>query len=871
MINNIAGDVLIAAGFVAYLGPFTGQYRIALCEDWLRKLEEHDVPHTREPSLISTLGDPVKIRSWQIAGLPNDTLSVENGVITQFSQRWTHFIDPQGQANKWIKNLEKENGLEVAKLSDRDFLRSLENSIRFGKPFLLENVGEELDPALEPVLLKQIYKQQGSTVLKLGDTVIPYHEDFKMYITTNLPNPHYTPEISTKLTLINFTLSPSGLEDQLLGQVVAEERPDLEEAKNQLIISNAKMRQELKEIEDQILYRLSSSEGNPVDDLELIKVLEASKLKAGEIQAKVKIAEQTEKDIDITRLEYVPVAVRTQILYFCVSDLSNVDPMYQYSLEWFLNIFLSGISNSERADTLKKRIVNINNYLTFSLYCNVCRSLFEKHKLMFGFLLCVRIMMNEGKINMDEWRYLLSGGAVKMMRENPAPEWLYERAWGDILALTNLKNFSSFVDDFVDNIREFRAIFDSAEPHREPLPGKWDSELDSFQKLLPLRCLRGDKVTNAMQDFVAMNLEQRFIEPQTSDLTAVFKESTSTTPLIFVLSPGTDPAADLYKFAEEMKFSKKLAAISLGQGQVIHWFHFTHSEQCSHLSTQGFTHVAPGKPNPTGRRGSYLPSNQFPVSILQNGSKMTIEPPRGVKANLLKSYISLSDDFLNSCSKMSEFKALLLSLCLFHGNALERRKFGPLGFNIPYEFTDGDLRICISQLKMFLDEYADVPYKVLKYTAGEINYGGRVTDDWDRRCIMNIIEDFYKSEVLTEDFAYSESGIYRQISTTYDLNGYIQYIKSLPLNDIPEIFGLHDNANITFAQNETFALLGAIIQLQPKTSTSGGRGREELVEEMSKDILKKVPDPINLQEVMLKYPVLYEESMNTVLVQEVIR
>uniref|UniRef100_A0A8D0HJ90 Dynein axonemal heavy chain 1 n=1 Tax=Sphenodon punctatus TaxID=8508 RepID=A0A8D0HJ90_SPHPU len=888
MINNIAGDVLVSAGCVAYQGPFTGQYRTALCEEWFKKLEIHCVPHTKEANLIATLGDPVKIRSWQISGLPNDTLSVENGVITQFSQRWTLFIDPQGQANKWIKNLEKEGGLDVAKLSDRDFLRSLENSIRFGKPFLLENVGEELDPALEPVLLKQTYKQQGSTVLKLGDTVIPYHEDFKLYITTSLPNPHFTPEISTKLTLINFTLSPSGLEDQLLGQVVAEERPDLEEAKNQLIISNAKMRQELKEIEDQILYRLSSSEGNPVDDLELIKVLEASKLKAGEIQAKVKIAEQTEKDIDITRMEYVPVAVRTQILFFCVSDLSNVDPMYQYSLEWFLNIFLSGIANSERADTLKKRIANINRYLTFSLYSNVCRSLFEKHKLMFAFLVCVWIMMNEGKINMDEWRYLLSGGAVKTMRENPAPEWLYERAWGDILALTNLTNFASFADDFVYNVSCFRAIFDSAEPHREPLPGEWDTKLDTFQKLLVLRCLRGDKVTNAMQDFVAANLEQRFIEPQTANLSVVFKESASTTPLIFVLSPGTDPAADLYKFAEEMKFSKKLTAISLGQGQGPRaeammrgamergkWVFF----QNCHLAPSWMPslerlieNINPDKVHRDFRLWlTSLPSNQFPVSILQNGSKMTIEPPRGVKANLLKSYVSLSDDFLNSCSKVSEFKSLLLSLCLFHGNVLERRKFGPLGFNIPYEFTDGDLRICISQLKMFLNEYAAIPYKVLKYTAGEINYGGRVTDDWDRRCIMNILEDFYSPEVLTPEFAYSESGIYRQISTSYDLNGYLQYIKSLPLNDIPEIFGLHDNANITFAQNETFALLGAIIHLQPKTSTSGGRGREELVEETSKEILQKVPGPINVQVVMEKYPVLYEESMNTVLVQEVIR
>ncbi|KAL1763485.1 dynein heavy chain 1, axonemal, partial [Sigmodon hispidus] len=90
-----------------------------------------------------------------IAGLPNDTLSVENGVINQYSQRWTHFIDPQSQANKWIKNMEKDSGLDMFKLSDCDFLHSMENAIRFGKPCLPENVDEELEPALEPVLPKQ--------------------------------------------------------------------------------------------------------------------------------------------------------------------------------------------------------------------------------------------------------------------------------------------------------------------------------------------------------------------------------------------------------------------------------------------------------------------------------------------------------------------------------------------------------------------------------------------------------------------------------------------------------------------------------------------------------------------------------------------
>ncbi|XP_066555780.1 dynein axonemal heavy chain 1 [Amia ocellicauda] len=888
MVDNVAGDVLLAAGYVAYLGPFTGEYRAAMAEEWLRGFRELGVPHTRVPSLISTLGDPVKIRSWQIAGLPNDSLSVENGVIAQFSQRWPHFIDPQGQANKWIKNMERDSGLDVLKLSDRDFLRSLENAIRFGKPCLLENVGEELDPALEPVLLRQTFRQQGSVVLRLGDTVIPYHHDFKMFITTKLPNPHYSPEVASKVTLINFTLSPSGLEDQLLGRVVAEERPDLEDAKNQLIVSNARMRQELQDIEDQILLRLSSSQGNPVDDEELIRVLGASKVKAAEIKAKVTAAEETERDIDATRLQYVPVAVRTQILFFCVSDLAAVDPMYQYSLEWFLCIFMAGIANSERADTVDQRILNINDFFTFSLYSNVCRSLFEKHKLMFAFLLCARIMMNEGKINMAEWRCLLSGGAVQSECPNPGAGWLSERAWQDVLGLGALPRFAGFPQSFSDNLEAFRKIFDSTEPHREPLPGQWESQLDSFQKLLVLRCLRADCLTPGLQDFLCVQLGQRFIEPQTADLSAVFRDSSPATPLIFVLSPGTDPAADLYKFAEAMKFSKKLNAISLGQGQGPRAEAMLHSamERGQWVFFQN-CHLAPSWMPSLERLIenidmdkvhrdfrvwlTSLPSDRFPVSILQNGSKMTIEPPRGIKANLLKSYLSLNNELLNSCSKPGVFKALLLSLCLFHGSALERRKFGPLGFNIPYEFTDGDLRICVSQLQMFLNENQDTPFKVLKYTAGEINYGGRVTDDWDRRCLLSLLEDFYCPAVLEEQHQYSPSGVYHQISTACDLTGYLDYIRTLPINDTPEIFGLHDNANITFAQNETFALLGAVLQLQPRAAASGGRAREEIVEEMLVGLVERVPAPIGLQEVLSRFPVLYEESMNTVLIQEVIR
>ena len=122
-------------------------------------------------TILDSLGDPVKIRQWNIQGLPIDTFSVENGIIVSRTRRWPLMIDPQGQANKWIRQLEGRNGLQVTKLSAPKYLRTIENGIQFGNPVLVESVGETLDPALEPLLMKQIFKKSGVPSIRLGDKI----------------------------------------------------------------------------------------------------------------------------------------------------------------------------------------------------------------------------------------------------------------------------------------------------------------------------------------------------------------------------------------------------------------------------------------------------------------------------------------------------------------------------------------------------------------------------------------------------------------------------------------------------------------------------------------------------------------------------
>lgn len=304
-------------------------------------------------------------------------------------------IDPQGQANKWLKNMEKTNKLEIVKLSDNNFLRVVENCIQFGNPCLIENVGEELDPILEPVLLRQTFKQQGLDYIRIGDHMVEYSKDFRLYMTSRLRNPHYLPEVSVKVTLINFLVTPTGLEEQLLGLVAAKEKPELEEQRQKLIVESAKNKRHLKEIEDRILEVLSSTSGNILEDETAINILSSSRTLSEEIIVKQEVASQTESQIDQVRNGYKPVASHSSMLFFTISDLANIDPMYQYALNWFINLYIQSIENSESSSDLDERIDNLNHHFTYSIYCNVCRSLFETDKILFSFLLCIGILNSQ--------------------------------------------------------------------------------------------------------------------------------------------------------------------------------------------------------------------------------------------------------------------------------------------------------------------------------------------------------------------------------------------------------------------------------------------------------------------------------------------
>ncbi|RHY56775.1 hypothetical protein DYB38_003577, partial [Aphanomyces astaci] len=857
---NLVGDVFLSAASISYLGPFDCTFRAKLTKLWLLECNQL-LPCTANYSLLETCCDSVQLREWQLHGLPSDTVSGENAIMLFRGDRWPLLIDPQQQAASWIKRMELPFNLELVKLHDKQLLRNVETCVRDGRPLLIEDVQDTLDPALDTLLLKSLTKQGGKYMLRLGDKDVLYDRNFRLYMVTKLPNPHYLPDVCIKVNMINFTVTKEGLEDQLLGDVVRKEQPEIELKKNTLLASIANDQKLLQAIESKILLLLSTSQGNILDDQVLINTLAESKQTSTVVSERLAESEVTRVDISDIRNKYRSVSTRGSILYFVLADLAAVDPMYQYSLEYFSSLF-----NQSMDECIKSPTVSIGGRLplliesqTFLVYRNVCRGLFESHKLLFSFVMAVRIAIDAGVVTPPELSLLnpvaVSTDALAMpkhigiattmaatcsaMEGIPASMQLYPQAWASWIHHDN--------------------------PYKAEMPDEYDVKLTSFTKLALVKALRQDRGIVSVVSFIGGYLGYELRSPPFA-MSDVYADMSKTVPCVFILSSGADPTSILHRFAQSMNKDDHLHVVSLGYKT--HYYSagvsgfLIHPRVCACSQGQGVVasalidrcsqsgdwvllqncHLAKSwmpalekilqglRLDPSDVNDAFrlfvtsFPASYFPISILQSSVKITNEPPKGLKPNLLRSFeMVITDDALSQCAKPA-WKQLVFGLCFFHAVLQERSKFGPMGWTLPYHFNDSDLETALSVLRTFLNENDHIPWEALHYVTGEINYGGRVTDEFDRRCLVTNLQRFYSPVILDDNgparFFTRSSELYFAPTQCHTAVAFRDFIELLPSHDTPDLFGLHENANIVFQTHETNALFVTALDLQSRGATS---------------------------------------------------
>lgn len=459
-IVNLTGDVFLSSAAISYYGPFTGIYRNDIVDEWVKAVKNNKIPSGDSFDLREVMGDPVEIRDWNLQGLPTDAVSINNGVMVSRGKRWPLMIDPQSQANKWIKKKEGKE-LKSLKMTNNKMLLFLDGCIRTGNPMLIEDVEESLDPALEPVLLKAVFEVNGRLQIKLGDSDVDYDKNFKFYMTTKLPNPHYFPEVCIKVTVINFTVTFDGLEEQLLNEVVAKELPESLARKVELMLQLADDKKVLTNLEDKILKLLSESSGNILDDAVLISTLGESKETSTAVNIRVAEAEIAAKEINIACKEYTTVATSGSILYFVIADLANINPMYQFSLTYYVRLFNKCIDAAEASSEIDVRMNYLQLSILQNIFVNVCRGLFEDDKLTFSFIIATSFQRQQKEVNPLEWSLLLRGvGLLDMSEkpENPDPDFFTDKMWEMVYGIQTYspERCSDLCQHITDNLEAWK-------------------------------------------------------------------------------------------------------------------------------------------------------------------------------------------------------------------------------------------------------------------------------------------------------------------------------------------------------------------------------------------------------------------------------
>ncbi|KAM9002992.1 dynein axonemal heavy chain 9 [Sarcophilus harrisii] len=871
--STLCGDILLITAFISYLGYFTKRYRQNLMDsNWRPYLKQLKVPIPVNSTLdpLKMLTDDADIATWQNEGLPADRMSTENATIFMNCERWPLIVDPQLQGVKWIKKKYGEK-LQVTQIGQKGYLDIIEYALANGDVVLIENMGESVDPVLGPLLGREVIKK--GRFIKIGDKECEYNPRFRLILHTKLANPHYRPELQAQATLINFTVTRDGLEDQLLATVVSMERPDLEELRSDLTKQQNVFKITLKTLEDNLLSRLSFASGNFLGDTALVENLEITKQTAAEIQTKFQDAKITEVKINDAREHYRPVATRASLLYFIMNDLSKIHPMYQFSLKAFSTVFQKAVQKTDPNKNLQQRITSLIDNITFSVYQYTTRGLFECDKLTYITQLTFQILLMNQEISAVELDFLLRYPAQSGVL-SPV-DFLSHQSWGGIKALSTMEEFCNLDRDIEGSAKRWKKFVESECPEKEKFPQEWKNK-SSLQQLCMMRAMRPDRMIYAMRDFVEEKLGSKYVAGRALDFSISFEESGPAIPMFFILSPGVDPLKDVEKEGKKLGYTfnnQNFHNVSLGQGQEIvaetaldlaakngHWvilqnIHLVAKwldslekklEQHSNSSHHKFR-VFMSAEAATSPDGHIIPQG-----ILENSIKITNEPPMGMHAKLHKALDNFTQDTLEMCSRETEFKSILFALCYFHAVVAERRKFGAQGWNRSYPFNTGDLTISVNILYNLLEANAKVPYDDLRYLFGEIMYGGHITDDWDRRLCRTYLEEFIKPEML-EGEMFLAPGF--PLPGNMDYNSYHQYIDDMLPAESPYLYGLHPNAEIGFLTQTSEKLFRTVLEMQPGDSQDGNGGgvtREEKVKAFLDEILERITEEFNTAELMTK-------------------
>ena len=852
--STIVGDALLSAAMLAYAGFFDQQYRESMWQYWSLHLADAGIKFKPELSFadyLSTADDRIE---WQSKSLPADTLCTENAIMLKRWNRYPLIIDPSGQATSFLLNEYKVQKLTVTSFLDEAFLKALESSLRFGNPLLIQDV-EYLDPILNPVLNKELRRTGGRVLIRLGSQDIDFSPSFNMFLSTRDPSVEFSPDICSRVTFVNFTMTRSSLQSQSLDQVLKVERPDTDKKRTDLMKLQGEFKLRLRHLERSLLTALNESKGNILDDDKVIDTLETLKKEAAEVTSKVEETDTIMQEVEQVTSEYVPLAKACSAVFFVLDQLNLISHFYQFSLRFFLDIFdyilrrnpnLSGISDP------KQRLNILMRDLFLVVFKRTSKALAHHDHIMLAMLLA-QIKAREGGdadvLDSEEYEFLLEGGNVGAAS---AASQANSKAGGD-------GNVEAMLDaDQLAKIQAFKklAFFRPIEEHMESNPEVWvtflqsnspetavpqfwesSSELtDMVRKMLVVKCLRPDRIVPAMATFTSHVFGEDVLGEPGYDLgQIVFEEVDASTPIALCSVHGYDASYRVDNLVKLVNARCTPVAMGSQEGFALADHAITTGARTGNWVLLKNVHLAPSwlsqlekkihslNPNRDFRLFlTFEASPSIPVNFLRASRILMNEPPPGIRASMLDSLRGIAPSRLQRGP--AETPRLFFLLAFFHATLTERLRYTPLGWSKPFEFNDSDAETALDTIEGWVTQVAKgksnidpaaIPWDAIRSLLKQSVYGGKIDNNPDQMLLDSFVDELFSPAAYDNGFALVKDDKDPLIAPEgTKMDSFISWVQALPEQQPPQWLALPPSAEKVIAAAQGSVLLNKLVKMK---------------------------------------------------------
>uniref|UniRef100_A0A3Q3WZD5 Cytoplasmic dynein 2 heavy chain 1 n=1 Tax=Mola mola TaxID=94237 RepID=A0A3Q3WZD5_MOLML len=805
-LDTLPMRTMLAAAFITYLSAAPEDQRRHCLETWMAQ------SGLRKFDLRSFLCSESEQLIWKSEGLPSDDLSMENALVILQSVACPFLIDPSSRATEWLCTHLKQHRLEVINQQDKNFMTSLELAVRFGKTLIIQEM-DGVEPVLYPLLRRDLIAQGPRYVVQIGDKVIDYNEDFRLFMATRNPTPFIPPDAVSVVTEVNFTTTRAGLRGQLLALTIQQEKPELETEKTRLLQQEEDKKIQLAQLEESLLETLATSQGNILENRELIDSLNQTKASSALIQESLLESHRLQASLDQERDAYLPLAESASKMYFVITDLSKINNMYRFSLASFLRLFQRALQAKKEVENTEARIAALEASLKNMVYEYVCRSLFKADQSMFA-MHFVKGMYPE-LFQENEWDVFTGSIVGEMFKKEVTlfPSWINQERHGAVAIFKT--TFPGLYQSLCLSDSDLWLSFSQSSQCEQEIPSSIANKISAFQQLLLIQAFRPDRLQSAMAAFATQVLGMKELSPPPLNLRRLYTETLEWEPVLIIISPGADPSQELAELAAETVGRENYHEISMGQGQAD--LALATLRECSRngewLCLKNLHLVTAWLPllekelnllHPKAGFRLWLTAEvhpRFPPILLQSCLKITYEGPPGLKKNLLRTYESWTPEQISKGGILARAQSLFC-LAWFHAVCQERRNYIPQGWTKFYEFSLSDLRASFEIIDRLFEGDKPFQWEFVQGLLENAIYGGRIDNPYDLRILRSYLEQFFSTQLLSSSMSAAQRrsrGGPRffppQISlpNSCSILDYRSIIENLPEDDRPAFFGLPAN------------------------------------------------------------------------------